>query len=263
MNSSSTSQHLSDLLRHLRNKNFAVLPRHAGPAETFVDRLVGWANRAREFVLARRGFRLVVSEQIVEHPMVLSHLRPADRRILDFGGYESVLPLQLTALGREVTVLDQRRYPFQHPNLCVVCCDLLDPQLSLGAQYDLVVSISTIEHLGLGNYGDIQEVDADRRGVSVLWSLVRPGGRLMASVPAGRPAVQRGYRVYDEARIRATFPATAYIHWFRKHGREGAWREVTANDVQQVVYGEPLGQMPVEAVAFIICEKPLATEPVV
>ena len=74
------------------------------------------------------------------------------------------------------------------------------------ALFDLVISISTIEHLGPGNYDDVQIPDGDRLGVERLWRLVRPGGRHMATVPAGRRDVQRGYRIYDEARLHMVFP---------------------------------------------------------
>ena len=246
---------LADAARHLRNKNLALLPRKRGLIDSVIDRLTLALNRARELAFARRGFKLVVSEQIVEYPMVLRNLRPDDRSVLDFGGYESVLPLQLSALGYQVTVLDQRRYPFQHPNLTVVCRDLFDPAFSMERQYDLVLSISTVEHLGLGGYNDIRQANADRRGVERLWGLVRPGGRLMVSVPAGRPAVQRSYRVYNQQRIDEVFPAGAVVHWFCKDGREGVWALSSAVAVGELIYDEPDGTMPAQAVAFIICTK--------
>jgi hypothetical protein len=192
---------------------------------------------------------------VVEGPLVLQHLRAADRRVLDFGGYESLLPLQLASLGHEVTVLDQRRYPLSHPNLTVRAADLYDPGLRFAQPFDTIVSVSTIEHLGLGRYGDVTREDGDRAGVDRLWSFLRLGGRLLASVPAGKPAVQRGYRVYDEARLHDVFPRITDICWFKKENRFGAWLPSTALAVAGLVYGEPNGQLPVEAVAFVVCEK--------
>lgn len=115
MSNYNTGSGFPDLVRHQRNKNFAVLPRRRGWVDRVLDRATHLIGRARDATLARRGYQVVVSEQIIEYPMVLSHLRPDDHAVLDFGGYESMLPLQLTALGRSVTVLDQRRYPFHHP----------------------------------------------------------------------------------------------------------------------------------------------------
>ena len=77
----------------------------------------------------------------------------------------------------------------------------------------------------------------------------------MASVPAGRPVIQRGYRVYNEKKIKETFPNIQRIYWFAKSGREGNWSEVQSETIENLVYSDPLGQSPVEGVAFIVCEK--------
>lgn len=246
---------LADINRHLRNKNLMLSARQRGPVAAVIERLgrvVAWI-RAR--TLARNGFKLVVSEQIVEYPMVLRNLRPTDQTILDFGGYESLLPLQLSAVGYKVTVLDQRHYPFQHPNLTVVCQDLFASQLAVDGTFDLVVSISTVEHLGFGSYNDIRYEDADRHGIERLWRFVKPGGRLMVSVPAGRSAVHNGYRVYDPQRIAEIFPAEASVAWFCKQGREGVWTASDAATIAKISYDEPNEDMPLQAVAFIVCTK--------
>jgi len=249
------SAELSDVSLNLRNKNLALVPTHSGRADRIVENLVATISRWNTSRMLKRGFRLVVSEQIVEHPLVFRSLRPTDAEILDFGGTESVLALQLSALGYRVSVLDQRRYPFSHENLRVFCGDLLDPSLSLETSFDAVVSISTIEHLGLGRYGDAVVDSADKTGVEVLWKLVKRGGRLIASVPAGRPAKQRGYRVYDESRLREVFPHATSVSWFMKETREATWMQVEASRVAELVYDEPYSFMPVQAIAFVVCEK--------
>ena len=246
---------LDAVVRHLRNKNLAVLPSSHGLRMRLAERLHAGAVEIYWHAIRASGWRAVVSEQVVEGPLVLQHLRPADVRVLDFGGYESLLPLQLASLGHEVTVLDQRRYPLTHPNLAVRTADLYDPQLRFDKPFDTIISVSTIEHLGLGRYGDVTWEDGDRAGVERLWSFLRPGGRLLASVPVGIPTVQRGYRVYDEARLYNVFPRIAEIRWFKKEHRFGAWLPSNAGAVADLVYGEPHGQLPVEAVAFVVCEK--------
>jgi SAM-dependent methyltransferase len=128
---------------------------------------------------------------------------------------------------------------------------------SLAAEsFDLVISVSTIEHLGLGRYDDVTLPDGDRLGVERLWRLLRPGGRFMASVPAGRPAVQRGYRTYDAARLREVFPSPETVLWFKKDGRGGTWSAVDEPAIASLTYGEPFAEMPAEAVAFVIARKP-------
>jgi hypothetical protein len=255
MNDRSADTDLDHVVRHLRNKNIGLDPTRWSPMFRLLHRLDAEVASLRRRALRRAGWHAIISEQIVEGPLVLQHLRAEDRNVLDFGGYESVLPLQLASLGYQVTVLDQRRYPFVHPNLTVRAADLYQPDVRFDRLFDVIVSVSTIEHLGLGRYGDVTQADGDRAGVERLWSFLRSGGRLLASVPAGRPIVQRGYRVYDEAGIRSVFPQIGAIHWYKKDHRYGAWLPAGADAVADVVYDDPHGQLPVEAVAFVVCEK--------
>jgi SAM-dependent methyltransferase len=245
-----------DVIRHLRNKNIAVYPRRWSAMLKMLHRLHGEVTKLRLRALRRAGWQAVVSEQIVESGLILRYVRPEERRVLDFGGYESVLPLTLSALGHEVTVLDQRPYPFKAPGLKGVTADLFGDHALPPESFDLVISVSTIEHLGLGRYDDREIPDGDRLGVERLWRLVRPGGRLMATVPAGRPTVQRGYRTYDEARVRAVFPPLDTLLWFKKDGRGCTWTAAQPGDIASLTYGEPFAEMPAEAVAFVIARKP-------
>lgn len=253
-NHTDSATEFENVLLHLKNKQIDVFATRRGLRLGVLNRLLRRVTRARTKTL-QRGCQVVVSEQVVEVPLVLRHLRPEDMRVLDFGGFESLLPLSLAALGHQVTVLDQRPYPFTHPNLHAVCRDIFGELNGVQGGFDAVVSISTIEHLGLGGYGDERRADGDRLGVERLWSLVRPGGRLLASVPAGAPAVHNGYRVYDRERLQRTFPHISTAQWFRKEGREGAWHAVAAEDAEQVRYQSPDSSLPVEAVVFVVCEK--------
>ncbi|HWN19659.1 MAG TPA: DUF268 domain-containing protein [Gemmatimonadales bacterium] len=243
--------------RHLRNKNLGVYPRRWTSMLKVAQRLYGRVARFRSRALRNAGWQAVVSEQIVENALILRHLKPSDIRVLDFGGYESLLPLTLSALGHEVTVLDQRPYPFKGPRLKSVTADIFQELPLSPESFDLVISVSTIEHLGLGGYEDARIPDGDRLGVARLWQLVRPGGRLIATLPAGQPTIQRGYRTYDEARLRGAFPPLDTVLWFKKDGRGGSWGAVDAAAVATLKYSDPFAEMPAEAVAFVVANKPL------
>lgn len=246
---------LHDVVRHLRNKNVGVYPVRSSRLLDVIERLSAVMAELRLRTLRRVGWQAVISERVVEEALILQHIRQEDRRVLDFGAYESLLPLTLTALGHTVTVLDQRAYPFKAPRLESVTADLFGEHSLRPESFDAVISVSTVEHLGLGGYDDVRIRDGDRLGLERLWQLVRAGGRLMATVPAGRPAVQRGYRTYDEARLRSVFPGNAVIQWFRKDNRLGTWSPSTAESVADLMYSAPTGNLPVEAVAFVLCEK--------
>lgn len=175
--------------------------------------------------MGKLGLSLIVSEQIIENPLVLSGLRKQDMHFLDFSGFESLLPLQLSALGFQVCALDQRPHPFVHPNLTVSITDLFEPDFNFETQFDVIIAILTIEHLGIGAYGDnLADEDANARGVELLWSWLKACGRPVASVPKGRRAVFGTFRVYVSLAIERVFPrldANSTLHERRK-GRDMA-----------------------------------------
>jgi SAM-dependent methyltransferase len=146
-----------------------------------------------------------VNERIVEIPYAfraLGTLRPP-ASVLDVGSVESTIPLSLAALGYRVCALDLRAYPFSHPNLEVVVSRIEDFEREPGS-FDAVLCISTVEHIGLGWYGEApQEPDADRRAVERLGDLLSPGGRLVLTVPFGRAAIDDVQRTYDDAGLDA------------------------------------------------------------
>jgi 2-polyprenyl-3-methyl-5-hydroxy-6-metoxy-1,4-benzoquinol methylase len=245
----------ADVLLHTRNKNIVVEAGRRTLRQRIAHRLWWNATRFRDAALAEGPPSVIISEQVIENAFVLRELDSSVRKVLDFGAFESTLPLALTALGLEVTVVDQRRYPFSAERLQVLQHDILTPMTSLAADFDVVYSISTIEHVGLGHYGDPAVPEGDRIALGHLWEKVRPGGRLIISVPAGRPSVQRGYRVYDERGLNAVLPAPGVISFFRKPGRRGTWRPTTSGEIAAVEYENYFAQAPSEGVAVAVVRK--------
>lgn len=247
---------LREVLQHSRNKFFDVFPARLSLGLKLTRKLSGALAAIRTALLRFAGYSVVVSEQAVEVPFVFRQIRSSDKKVLDFGAFESMLPLQLAALGHDVTVWDQRPYPFRHQRLHVICEDILKAHSVPLASFDVVMSISTIEHLGLGNYGDTVATSGDEAAVQALWRMVKPGGRLIVTVPAGVHSVQRGYRIYDEENLNRVFGFATDFHYFMKSSRAGEWSEVGACEALNHRYESPNATMPVEAVAIAIAEKP-------
>jgi len=109
---------------------------------------------AINYILKYSCNKIVVNPRYFENTFILKHLDhfldPA-ARVLDIGSAESELPLYLHASGYEVTAFDQRNYPFiQSITGDAICLmDFIDPQ-----SYDAITAVSTIEHIGIGAYGD-------------------------------------------------------------------------------------------------------------
>ena len=181
-----------------------------------------------------------VNERVVEVPYVLAAVAslPAGSQILDFGATESTVSLSLAALGYEVIAADLRPYPLQHPRLR----SLVGPIESWAGPerpLDAVVSLSALEHVGLGAYDEAPTAampttdgasgDLDRSIAERFKRWLRPGGELVLTAPYGAWEVGETQRVYDAAHLDALLAGwnvvekvvcvqTAHDRWERADG---------------------------------------------
>ena len=92
--------------------------------------------------------------------------------------------------GREVTVMDIRSIESKIPNLTFVQADLQSASSLLNTSYDSVSSLHSIEHFGLGRYGDPLDIEGHVKGLINISKLVSSSGYLYISFPIGAPATQ-------------------------------------------------------------------------
>jgi SAM-dependent methyltransferase len=142
----------------------------------------------------------VVNERIVELPYALralARIRPSGT-VLDVGASESLLSVLLASLGYRVTAIDPRPYPLSHPRLEVVTGEV--QQWEPTRTFDAVVCLSTIEHIGLGAYGEGEDDDrADLRAMERIHACTAPSGLLVLTTPFGTRRTDAFTRVYDRA----------------------------------------------------------------
>jgi hypothetical protein len=120
-----------------------------------------------------------------------------------------------------VHVVDPRGYPLAHQGLTVSACPLHElelHELELAEPVDAAVALSAVEHFGLGHYAGSAASD-DRDALARLRTLVRPGGRLVLTVPfAAQARVDCFERVYDAAGLDALLEEWEIVD------RSAAWR---------------------------------------
>lgn len=139
---------------------------------------------------------ILVNERIIEYPLLFQNIRNQGR-VLDVGCYSSRLPIELASLGRyEVYGVDCRRYNLQHKKFKFILCDIMS--LPFGKEFfDIITVISTIEHVGLGGYGDPQDLEGDRKAMEGLIRVLKSNGQMILTVPFGKRMVTKKHRVYD------------------------------------------------------------------
>ncbi len=125
-----------------------------------------------------------VNERIIEVPFVFSELKADEKRlkILDFGCTNSWLPISLASMGHDVFGVDLRDYPFEHPNLVFKKQNILTLDET---GFDVIIAVSSLEHVGLKAYGAEYEPEALDKIISKLYGLLAAKGKLILTVPVG------------------------------------------------------------------------------
>lgn len=102
---------------------------------------------------------------------------------------------------RAIEVIDIRPLANTIPNVSFTVADFMKPLPShLEGYCDSASSLHTMEHFGLGRYGDPVTVDGYLRGIENLHLLLKPGGKLYFSVPMGPQRVEfNAHRVFSAA----------------------------------------------------------------
>jgi SAM-dependent methyltransferase len=108
---------------------------------------------------------------------------------------------------RQVEVLDIRPQPMVVPNVVFHQVNLMN---TLEAQWiectDSLSCLHSIEHFGLGRYGDALDPLGHLKGLKQLKRMVRPGGVIYLSTPIGPERIE-----FNAHRI---FAAKTLIEWF-------------------------------------------------
>jgi hypothetical protein len=97
---------------------------------------------------------------------------------------------------RKVLLLDVRPLKNEIPNLEVVLGDAQKKLEKIIGKFDSVSSLHSIEHFGLGRYGDRIEVEGHLNGLKNISECVISKGSLFVSFPIGEPRIE-----FNEQRI--------------------------------------------------------------
>jgi SAM-dependent methyltransferase len=232
--------------------------RWVGDYEGLKDRAIAATLDDRELMEAfqtgtqlPRGFGFAVDERIAEIPWAVANL-PAGR-VLDAGSAlnHEVILARLSQRAGSLTITTftaEEEHP--HPGLEYVTADLRDLPFA-DAAFDAVVSISTLEHVGMDNseYGSDEpaspEPDGELdRALSELRRVLRPGGRLLITLPYGQAENHGWLRQFDAAgieRIRAVLGEGSSEVRVYGHGFRG-WQLSEPRRASQARFHDPRGR---------------------
>jgi SAM-dependent methyltransferase len=210
-----------------------------------------WFNPAVavQFHDGRPEVRLV-SERILESIFVHTRLPSPPARVLDLGCAESTNALEIASLGYQVTGVDLRELPLTHPSLAMVKADMARLPLA-DDSFDVAVSLSTIEHVGLDWYGQSPQGCSDLRAADEVLRVLRPGGRFILTVPFGQKDTTDLQRIYDQDSLGQLLGRFRVVETMYGYREKLAWS--VTNDVEQVRDVRTLDRT--NALAMVVAEK--------
>lgn len=110
--------------------------------------------------------------------------------ILCVGCLEEPTANILQDLGASVTGVDMREYGrgdipngFDNPIYEHIVSDF--SKFETNKKFDIAISISAIEHFGIGYYKEVVDEDGDKKAMAKILSLLKPGGFALITVPIG------------------------------------------------------------------------------
>jgi 2-polyprenyl-3-methyl-5-hydroxy-6-metoxy-1,4-benzoquinol methylase len=154
--------------------------------------------------------------RIIEYGFALSKLlnRPIGK-LLDVGciARHNYIPSTMCFSGWDVSGIDIRpSWGFKHKKFYFSQQDIRDG-LFMDNQFDFVVCISTIEHIGLASYyGEtVEDLEGDVKAAQEMVRVTKPMGIIVVTVPYKKQfEIKPGYRIYDE-RIYSMFKGTRIL----------------------------------------------------
>ena len=136
----------------------------------------------------------------------ISRMGVEGQRVLVVGSTNPWLEACFLAAGAEsVTTLEYREIECRHPQIHTTTFEKMQHAFSRGEilPFDAVGSISSVEHSGLGRYGDPLNPWGDLMAMARIWCITRPTAAFLLAVPfeeEGDQLVFNAHRIYGPER---------------------------------------------------------------
>ena len=99
-----------------------------------------------------------------------------------------------------VAVTDLKRIAIESPAIGYVA-----PEFAYAGKFDGIVAYSSVEHFGLGRYGDDLDPEADKKFMRQVRDCISPGGKMFLAVPVSPVGLVEScfHRIYGPEQLAA------------------------------------------------------------
>jgi SAM-dependent methyltransferase len=192
-------------------------------------------KRALTPTAATRNHPDLSGDRDIEWSYIASRLPTGPGYVLDFGCGYGQMSIHAVQKGYRILAIDleSNPFPWSHPNVEVVCGDILQVDLTQGA-FDFILNCSTVEHVGLvGRYGvQAREGDGDLAAMQRLRTLLKPSGKMLMTIPCGQDAaIAPWHRVYGKERLPkllSDYEIEEEMYWVKR--ADNRWRPSNKGD---------------------------------
>lgn len=171
-------------------------------AKFIIGKVLAMPNNPLKDAVREIFYGDVISERIIEYPLIFALLgfdkKKRGQKILDVGCYYSNFPIQLASMGFKTWGIDVAPYQLKHPNFTFVRGDVQKTKFPNNF-FDVVTSISTVEHIGVGYYGDKEGKSSDRDAIREIARVIKTRGKLLLTAPYNKTfRMGKTQRFYDK-----------------------------------------------------------------
>lgn len=204
--------------------------------------------------------RLSFEARLIEYSFTHSNIPPDIRlRVLDIGCGGSKLPTELANLGHEVYGIDAMPYR-DRLNFTFVQGNLEHIPFN-NDFFDIVIAVSTIEHVGLGRYGDPISPEGDKKAVEEIKRIVKPGGKVIVTIPCGKDTVCYSRervplgRVYSSSSLVELLSGLKILEMSYIMKKNGIWLPASMSEAERGVGYAEAEKVAMTSIALIVAKK--------
>lgn len=139
--------------------------------------------------------------------------------------------LCLLAGALKVTTLEYGEIKSEHPDISIVTPAEMRRKVLKGEinseTFDAIVSFSSVEHSGLGRYGDALNPWGDRITIAKAWCVSKPNAKMLLGVPtvggSNDEIIWTAHRIYGDVMMPHLAANWKAYHQFLPHGTLGGY----------------------------------------